>query len=315
MNEWLLLVLSLPTQNASLRMRIWRALKSLGCAVLRDGVYLLPDGESRRALLEEQAREVEQAGGVAYVLSIAAAGDTQQAYFITLFDRSDAYVKLLADIEMATRNLAKEKDVPLQRLARGLRRQFDGITAVDYFPDAASFHAAHVLAEFESAIQARLCADEPHSIPGAIERLDRQFYRRRLWATRVRPWVDRLASAWLIRRFIDPEARLIWIDTAENCPSEALGFDFDGAAFTHVGQKVTFEVLLGSFGLEHDAGLLSIARIVHYLDVGGIPIAEGAGVELLLRGMQQRITDDDELLAEAERAFDSLYHAFSGSEA
>jgi hypothetical protein len=118
----------------------------------------------------------------------------------------------------------------------------------------------------------------------------------------------------LIRRFIDPEARFIWLAAPGNCPAEALGFDFDGAMFTHVGAKVTFEVLLASFGLTKDAALNRIGALVHYLDVGGIPVLEAVGLETLISGMRQRWTKDDELLAEVEKIFDAFYQAFSGND-
>jgi hypothetical protein len=145
--------------------------------------------------------------------------------------------------------------------------------------------------------------------------LNPKDYQGRLWATRERPWIDRLASAWLVRRFIDPEARFIWLATPADCPSDALGFDFDGAPFTHVGAKVTFETLLASFGLANDAALQRLGGLVHYLDAGGLPVAEAAGLETLIRGMRQRLADDDALLAEAGKVFDSFYLAFSGNDA
>ena len=127
------------------------------------------------------------------------------------------------------------------------------------------------------------------------------------------PWIDRLASAWLIRRFIDPKARFIWLAMPEDCPSEAIGFDFNGAAFTHTGAKITFEILVASFGLTLDAALNRIGALVHFLDVGGIPVPEAAGLETLIGGMRQRWTDDDELLAEVEKIFDAFYQVFTGN--
>lgn len=117
-------------------------------------------------------------------------------------------------------------------------------------------------------------------------------------AERQRPWVDRLASAWLVRRFIDPQARIHWIASPQECPADALGFDFDGATFSHVGSRVTFEVLLASFGLEQPA-LARLGLLVHYLDVGGIEPAESAGVESILAGLREALCDDDQLLAAA----------------
>jgi hypothetical protein len=120
-----------------------------------------------------------------------------------------------------------------------------------------------------------------------------------------------LASAWLIRRFIDPDARILWLDKPADCPEDALGFDFDGATFTHVGSRVTFEVLAASFDLEHDPGVEKIGTLIHYLDVGGVPVAEAAGFEAILRGARATFTDDDELLREAEKLFNLLYGTFS----
>lgn len=134
-------------------------------------------------------------------------------------------------------------------------------------------------------------------------------YRGRLWATRRRPWVDRLASAWLIRRFIDPDARILWLEQPQDCPDDALGFDFDGAAFSHVGSRVTFEVLATSFGLQH-AAIARIGLLVHYLDVGGVQPPEAIGVETVLAGLRAAVADDDELLAAASTVFDGLLARF-----
>ncbi len=126
--------------------------------------------------------------------------------------------------------------------------------------------------------------------------------------------MDRLASAWLIRRFIDPEARFLWLTAPANCPTEALGFDFDGAEFTHVDQRVTFEVLLASFGLETNPALMKLATLVHCLDVGGLPVAEAAGLEMVLGGLRASLPDDDALLVAAGGVFDGITLNFKTGE-
>jgi len=120
-----------------------------------------------------------------------------------------------------------------------------------------------------------------------------------------------MASAWLIRRFIDPNPRFVWIDAPRDRPKKAVGFDFDGAQFTHVDGRVTFEVLLASFGLDRDPALNAIAQAVHYLDVGGIPAPDAKGLETLLKGAREKTKNDDALLAEAARIFDLLYSAYA----
>jgi hypothetical protein len=116
-----------------------------------------------------------------------------------------------------------------------------------------------------------------------------------------------LACAWLISRFIDPEARFVWLERPADCPAQAVGFDFDGARFTPVGERVTFEVLMASFSLESDPVLVAIGNLVHVLAVGGAPVAEARGVGTVLAGLGQRIGDDDALFAAAAQVFDGLY--------
>ena len=132
----------------------------------------------------------------------------------------------------------------------------------------------------------------------------------RLPQRRQGPWVDRVASAWLIRRFIDRQARFFWLAAPADCPQDALGFDFDGAAFTHVGDRVTFETLMAAFSLDGDAALRRLAALVHQLDVGGESVPEGSGFEAVLAGARERLVDDDALLAEMGGTLDSLYIHF-----
>ena len=112
-----------------------------------------------------------------------------------------------------------------------------------------------------------------------------------------------------MRRFIDPKARFVWLDSAKKCPRGAIGFDFDGARFTHIGDKVTCEVVAEAFGLRDDPAVERLGQLVHYLDTGGIPVDEAAGVEAMVRGLHARHDDDDALLAAALPLFDSLHAA------
>jgi len=313
--SWLILIVSLPTQNAAGRMRVWRALKALGCVVLRDGVYLLPQRAEFRQTLQLQAEEVIAGGGNAHVLSLNSEDQAQQTIFEGLFDRSNDYAKLVMDIQQAAdSNVLPEDRVKLQKQTNRLRKEFEAIALVDFFPDAAQEQTASALEDLEQVVNEHLAPDEPHAVQRRIKRLQLDDYQGKVWATRQRPWIDRLASAWLIHRFIDPTARFIWLTTPDACPDEALGFDFDGAVFTHVGVKVTFEVLLLSFGLTKDAALNRLGALVHYLDVGGIPVLEASGLETLISGMRQRWHNDDELLTETEKVFEAFYQAFSGND-
>lgn len=292
--EFLALFVSLPTRQSAGRMRIWRALRALGCATLRDGVYLLPESGEHAAALTQIAAEVRTAQGTADLYRLGGRDAGQQAQLVALFDRGADYARLLVTMAAA--------DVADTRTRRGLRRDLAALVAIDYFPGEAQRQALVALAALEAA-----ASGEPAAIAGRIRRLASADFQARTWATRRDLWIDRMASAWLIRRFIDKKAKFLWLDNPKKCPKSALGFDFDGAAFTHVGGRVTFEVLAASFGLESDPAIARIGAIVHCLDVGGVPVAEAAGIAAVLAGLRAGAADDDKLLPEAGRVFDGLY--------
>lgn len=307
---WLALIISLPTRNATARMRVWRRLKALGCGVLRDGVYLLPRHDGARQALTGQAQEVIAAGGSAHLVEISAIAPQQASDWNPLFDRSADYGRLAQDLRKLK---SARKNTPPERLARkifSLRRHFEEISTVDFFPGAARDQALTMLEETEQAAQSLLSPDEPRAAAGAISRLSKTGFRRRVWATRRRPWVDRLASAWLIKRFVDRSAKFIWLDKPRDCPPRAVGFDFDGAPFTHIGNRITFEVLMLSFGLDADPAMSRLATVVHFLDIGGIPVEDATGLKTILLGAQGRCRSDDQLLAESLKIFDFIYGAY-----
>jgi len=305
--NWHLLILSLPTENTAARMRAWRALKAGGAAVLRDGVYLLPDAEGNADTLQAVADDVRGHGGEAQVFAAQAAAEVDQR---ALFDRGAEFGALLAEIGNCRAALAEDTAAQVLKQSRKLRKTFEQLSAIDFFPGEAQRQTSAALQALEADAARAAAPDEPHAaVSHAITRLDAADYCGRVWATRRRPWVDRLASAWLIRRFIDREARFVWLKSPADCPKRALGFDFDGATFTHVGARVTFETLLASFGLETPA-LLRLGVLVHGLDAGGVLPPEAAGVERVLAGMREAITDDDQLLLAAAGVFEGLLVAF-----
>jgi len=292
-------------------MRVWRALKTLGAAVLRDGVYLLPNRETLITQLHAQADDVMRSAGSAQILELDARDEAQETEFRKLFDRTAEYQDLIKQILSMREQLDSDDASRLSARFARLQRDFESVITQDFFPGEAAKQTRRAIEELAQTVTRITSPDEPHDAIGQIHRLDAADYAGRTWATRRRPWVDRLASAWLIRRFIDPHARFLWLKSPVDCPKRAFGFDFDGATFTHVGGKVTFEVLMESFGLDADPGLRRVGALIHYLDAGGIPVAEAAGVEICLRGAQTVFEDDDTLLDEAARIFELLYIAYS----
>ena len=308
--QWITLVTSLPTENATARMRAWRALKASGAAVLRDGVYLLPQTETCAGLLAAVASDIVDAGGTALVLDVQPQTGTR---FEPLFDRTSDFAALLAEIAAARAALTQDTlpDALAQTLrqTRKLRKTLTGLVEIDFCAGEAQLQAASALLELENAVAQALSPHEPQATVGDIALRNPQQYKNRVWATRARPWVDRLASAWLIGRFIDPHAQWLWLAAPQDCPRNAVGFDFDGAEFSHVGARVTFEVLLASFGLAEPA-LQRLGGVVHFLDAGGVQPPEAAGIESVLAGMRAGIDNDDALLAAACAVFDGVYQTF-----
>ncbi|EEG09675.1 chromate resistance protein ChrB domain-containing protein [Pseudogulbenkiania ferrooxidans] len=310
--NWLALVTSVSGQNGTLRVRLWRQMKAIGAAALRDGVYLLPARPELRQALANLRDELLAADGMAHVLQVVEDSPATQAEWQALFDRSEAYQQWSEELAALLAQLP-ESESEARRSLRQLRKELETIATIDFFAGESLESARRQCNDAERQLTRHYSPDEPLAVGGDIPRLNPAGYQKRLWATRARPWVDRVASAWLIRRFIDPAARFIWLTDVYACPVEALGFDFDGATFSHIGERVTFEVLLASFGFEHDPALARLGELVHALDVGGSVVPEGVGFEAVLGGARSRIADDDLLLADISNVLDSLYTHFQGA--
>lgn len=310
MTAYQALVLSLPTRNSTVRMRVWRALKESGCGVLRDGVYLLPAGSPRAPTLTEMESDIRAEGGFAMAVEMNLKNSAQAEHVRKLFDRSMDYGSLVGKIHTANGALPRLGLRRAQTLVQRLRRSFEELAESDFFPGPAKAQAEDALCGLEAKSAELYSGGEPRASRKRIKRVDAAKYRGRIWATRSSPWVDRLASAWLIERFIDGDAKFAWIERPRDCPRKAVGFDFDGAEFTHSGGRVTFEVLLASFGLDQDPALAAIGSAVHFLDIGGIPVADARGLETVLRGAKEKARSDDQLLSEAKRIFDFFYSAY-----
>ena len=309
MTTFVALLTSLPTGNSTIRMRVWRALKNTGCGVLRDGVYVLPVDSPQASALVEAESLVRGAGGFAMTVELNTKTAAQLEHIRKLFDRGEEYgalVKRIGAASTALQRLGKRKS---DTLVQRLRRSFEELGEIDFYPGQAQLQAKAAMLALER--EAQLFSEgEPHTARRKVRRFDPAKYRNRTWATRKDLWVDRLASIWLIKRFIDKNAKFVWIDRPRDRPKRAIGFDFDGAEFTHVANRITFEVLLTSFGFDKDPALMTLGDTVHFLDVGGIPVADAKGLETILRGIKGKTQSDDALALEAMKVFDLFYSAY-----
>ena len=301
----MLTIAQLPTEDPAARMRVLRTLESLGAAVMRDGVYLLPDTAANRQSLEALTDYITKIAGTASVLQVNAVSPAQHEIFTRLFDRSARYENLIKIVQSLRVGFGRTDPSAISRVVHKQRREFEAIAALDFFPTEARSRAEQALAAAEAEVKKLLF---PMQSPASLS--PGEALLGRTWITRKPLWADRLACAWLIRRFIDPEASLTWLEKTQPLPANAIGFAFEGAHFANSETRVTYEEMLAKLDLAKNSALAKIGSIVHFLEVRGAPVAEAAGVQTLLQGAQRRSTSEAELIAEAEKTFDLLYEAY-----
>jgi hypothetical protein len=276
--------------------------------VIREGVFLLPDTPAARQGLSSLTDHIGRLNGSASLLSVNSLDEAQTQQFLGFFDRTHKYDDLIKAVDSLKSTFGLADSVQLMRLLNQHKRDYETISMLDFFPSEARERAARALADAERAVHV-LMFPQAQKRTGPIDTTGRQFFQR-AWATRKPLWADQLASAWLIRRFIDPEAKLVWLDKNQECPAGAVGFGFTGATFCNSKDKVTFEEILASFKLDKNTALARIGALIHALNAGDTKVAEVAGVQTLLQGAVRRSESDDQLLAEAEMTFDLLYEAY-----
>ncbi len=308
---WLVLMVSLPPHPSSLRVRVWRKLRALGAVPLRKSVYLLPPTPDNFERFQWLSQEVQKDGGEATFLSVDQIENMKRPEVIQLFQqpRDQDYRVLVERYRKVARGLDRKTPSPstkrrsedLARLARELER----IREIDFF-DAPGYHEAKRLQE---TIEMRL---HPRQAGAPTEPdLPMDSLRGRRWVTRPRPHVDRIGSAWLIKRFIDPGAEFVFAP-AKEFPPDAVPFDAAGVEFGHQGEDCTFETLVRRLG-QRDRRLTHLAEIVHEVDLRDqkFPRDEARGVDLAIRGLLATFKDDQEVLSHGMTLFDGLYAALN----
>lgn len=314
--RWLLLVHQLPASPSNLRVRTWRRLQQIGAVPLKQAVYVLPDSANTREDFEWLKTEIAASGGEATILAatnIDAASDDE---LIETFKhaRQDDYSALARDLEMALKRTEGKRRPrghrapAVRRLSEIFRQRLASIESIDFFASAGRDRAITLIERLSSSAGAAAPVSRKTDAAG------NEGYRDKLWVTRPRPGVDRMASAWLIRRFVDPAARFSFAADRSSVPADALPFDMYGVEFTHRGDNCTFETLCDVFSL-HGAAVSRVGELVHDLDLkdGKFGAAEGATVGAMIDGLQLTHADDDALLESGIAMFESLYRSFERS--
>jgi hypothetical protein len=317
--KWLLIFYSVPAHPVSGRMRLWRRLAKAGAVQLKGAVYILPANDENRELFQWIIGEVKALGGDGSFVQTQRIETLKDAEVQDLFrQQRDAEYRDLArqveDLERKVQSGRKGAIAGIRADAAGtlaaVRKSFEEIRSRDFFDAPLGRDMEKRLRAVEASLK-----DVKDAGPGKltpVARKDAQEYRRRTWVTRKRPFIDRMASAWLIRRFIDPAATFRFIeekDVASLGPGE-VAFDMQGGEFTHHGELCTFEVLVRSFGIK-DKAVRKITEIVHDLDLKDDKYgnAAGIGLEEVLSGIRKTVKDDAEMLDKGMAVFEMLYQS------
>lgn len=319
--EWLLIFYSVPAHPVSGRMRIWRRLAKAGAVQLKGAVYILPATDENRELFQWIIGEVKSLGGDGSFV--------QTGRIETL---TDAEVRELFRIQRDTeyRDLAKSLDGLERKVHSGrtgavagirdsiagplaaFRKTYDDIRSRDFFDAPLGRETGRRIQAIESGLKD---VKEAGALrPPPLARKDPKAYQQRTWVTRKRPFIDRMASAWLIRRFIDRAAKFRFIDEKDldSLAKGEVAFDLQGGEFTHHGDLCTFEVLIRSFGIK-DRPVRKIAEIVHDLDLKDDKYGhrETSGIEEVLSGIRKTVKGDAEMLERGMTVFEMLYQSRS----
>jgi hypothetical protein len=313
--SWLLLIHQLPAKPAYLRVKIWRRLQELGAVAVKNAVHALPMNDETQEDFEWLLREIIEGGGEAVVCEARLIDGLSDEEVRALFDR--ARNADYADVARSARSLANkvrpntrpERLAELRVQVARLQKRLSQVVAIDFFGAVGRDQAEGLLRTLES----RLNKDDDVADKARIgaDRKDFGSLRGRTWVTRQGVYVDRIASAWLISRFIDPQARFKFVSGKGYRPAEGeLRFDMFEAEFTHEGDKCTFEVLLDR--APRDAALRAIADIVHDIDLKDDKFGrtEVAGIRTLIEGISVATKDDSARIARGAEVFNNLYEYF-----
>jgi len=302
-NRWLLLIHQIPRTPGYLRVKVWRRLQRLGALQIKNSVYALPAGDQALEDLVWVVREIERGGGEASICEAAFVHGLSDEQVETAFRaaRDADYRAIAAD----ARRIGPErgqKGVAIPALAdevERLRRRLAETTAIDFFKAASRTEALASVGRLERGD----IENKRRSTPVARD------LKGKTWVTRRDVFVDRMASAWLIGRFIDPSAKFKFVPSKRYEPRRGeIRFDMFGGEFTHEGDRCTFEVLAERAGLD-DPGLAPIGQIVHDIDLKDSKFErpETAGIERVLQGIALALADDKARLERSAPIFDGLY--------
>ena len=309
--RWLLLVHQLPAQPAYARVKIWRHLQDVGAISLKNAVYVLPASKEAQVQFTRILREIERNGGdgLIYEADLVAGmrDDEVRALFNAARDAGyDALTTELRQLALARKKAKKPKSDPAAALAK-LSGRLSQLGAIDFFGASGRRASEALLAGLEHSAIART-----NSSTGKPPPLRPADMTGKVWITRRDIHVDRIACAWLIKRFIDPNAELKFVSIKQYQPeANEFRYDMQDGEFTHEGNRCSFETLLARWG-RSDPALQAIAEIIHDIDLkdGKYGRAETSGIAHVISGICRTQGDDETRVARGAELFDHIYEQF-----
>lgn len=315
---WLLFFYSVPSKPVSNRMKIWRKLSKTGAVQIKGAVYVLPMNEEHYEFFQWLVAEVSSMSGEAAFTRVDTIDSMKDQEIMNLFNvhkgvEYQAISKVLEDLEAKVNSVKKgSKPHNLKALSAQINkatRSYDEALKTDFFYSNTGTLLRSRLDALNTAIKVFL-GTAPEIKPASVPSRKLKDYQMKVWISRKRPFVDRMASAWLIRRFIDKSATFELLDEKDLAATgkDRVTFDASGGAFTHVGDLCTYEVLVKSFGIK-DKGVKKIAELVHEIDIRDdkYRAPEAQGIESLLSGIRKTAKDDMECLEKGMAVFEMIY--------
>ena len=315
--EWLVFFYSVPAKPAGCRVKIWRKLSKAGAVQFKGSVYILPHNEVNHEFFLWLSNEVESMNGEAAFLRGEKFETAKEQEIIDLFNRqrdkeyreiekcADSIEGIVSSFKKGTK---VQKETKLKERFSRLVRNFEEIQRTDFFMSEVGLKLKHEIIVLEKEMRKAAASETKPAVTVRVQ--NKKDYQGRTWVTRKKPFVDRIASAWLIKGFIDKKAGFDFIDESEmeSLKDGAVTFDVGGGDFTHVGDMCTFEVLLKSFRIR-DRALKKISEIVHQIDLRDdrFLIPESKGIEEVLAGIRKTGRSDPEILEKGMGVFEMLY--------
>jgi hypothetical protein len=311
--EWLLLIHQIPPKPSYFRVRIWRRLQQVGAIAVKQSVYALPKSQQASEDFGWILKEIAEGGGEASVCEARFLEGLTDEQVVSMFQsaRKGEYEKIIREARNLQNEFSAKSSATAETMAKSksqlsrLRGRFGEILAIDFFSTPERSAAEIVLSDLSSQLKG-----SPSS-KAAVKRNLKEL-KGRTWVTRDNVFVDRIASAWLIRRFIDRGAKFKFVSSNQYTPrAKELRFDMYEGEYTHEGDRSTFEVMIDRLGIS-DHALTLIAEIVHALDLKDAKFhrAEAAGLGVLLNGIIMTHPSDKERLELGCELFEGMYEYF-----